>query len=206
MNFSYIVNSLIWSIVGAVLGYQYCKMKVDVNRLKERVKMEDAAESGPGAAAEPPATPGRLAWLHRFSTQQIIGAVVVIMAVMSTGLAAYQSMRLNTISTCLGNYAVDHAHALKARDDVAVQGRQDAREYSLAQDELWLGLLRNAAPAEQQPTPAQRVAQREASLAVLNIYLDSSRTYRAALDAADKARADFPIPVNRCASPDVRDR
>ena len=204
MTLTYVVNSLFYSLIGAVVGYQYCKMKIDLSQLKRQANMDGDTESTSVAASlDNPIQPRRKGFGH-LSTMQIVGAVVVLMAIVSTSMSAYQSTRLNKISGCLADYAADHAAALRARDEVSARSRQDARAYNLASDNLWLGLVRTAGPAGKEMTKAEQVLQREASLRVLDDYLQSSKTYRGALDAVDKARADFPIPVNRCADPSVQ--
>jgi uncharacterized membrane protein YciS (DUF1049 family) len=99
----YILNSLIWSFVGAVVGYKYCKMQLDVNEMKRRLHM---ANNTPSDEASVVPVEGSLEleesrWaLHKPNMQQLIGIIVVIMAVISVSVAVGYSRQLNSVSTC----------------------------------------------------------------------------------------------------------
>jgi hypothetical protein len=203
MNGSYVLNSLIWSFVGGLIGYQYCKMKLDVTRLKRHTHLEDGGEE----SAVPTVEPQRL-WfaLHRPTAQNVIGLVVILMAVISIVSVVLYIRQVNAVSKCLTDYQAAYNNVLRDRDQVSAQSRDSLRGFIIASDGLWKGLVLNAPPPGQESSTAQKEAQRAASLAVLNTYFTGSTKAVAALDAVDQARQKFPLPVNLCGDPSSRNR
>jgi collagen triple helix repeat protein len=191
VNGGYVLNSLIWSLFGGLVGYQYCKMRLEVNQLKRQARVSE----NPERVAEPVATPKRDRFgLHRPSVQQVIGTVVVVMAVFSAAFSYIASQRYSQVSKCLTDYVAAYNQVLTDRDQVSQKSRASLRNYILATDGLWKGLALNAPPSGQQASAAQR----SASLEVLNGYFASSKRVVDALDAVDQARNKFPIPENLC--------
>jgi hypothetical protein len=194
----YVINSLLWSFVGAVIGYKYCKMQLDVNEMKRRLHMaSDSPSNGAPVVpveAEPP-VPEESQWaLHKPNMQQLIGIIVVVMAIVSVSVAVGYSRQLNSVSTCLNGYVNAYNSVLKDRDTFANQSRTSLRDYIVASDDLWAGFLKNA------PAPGETAtsAQRDASIAVLSQYFAKSKIVISALDATSAARLRFPIPDNHC--------
>lgn len=195
----YVLNSLIWSVVGAVIGYRYGKMQMDVNEMKRRLHMSES----PNTPVDPtPAVAKELRWgLHRPSVQQVVGVVVIVMSLVSVSVIFGYTHRLNSVSTCLSNYVSAYNEALKSRDAIASKSRTSLSGFIQSDVDLWLGILKNVpSQAGQQATEAQRAA----SLVVLNNFLAKSRDSIASLDEVGKARQDFPIPDNTCPGSEMR--
>lgn len=202
MNGFYILNSLIYSLIGGVIGYRYCAMTLDIDSMKRRLnEIEDSShpvqvEVDP-LVGNPPPEPDSWWRLHRPTTVQLVGIVVVFMAVASAAASYASSREVRAVNACLNTYVEDTNAALRARDDVAVKYRMGLSGYIDASDKLWMGFLANAPQPGQQATPAQRAA----SIAVLDVFRDSSRTTLAALDLVGQAKLEFPLPDANCASP-----
>lgn len=197
----YVLNSLLWSIAGAVIGYRYGKMQMDVNEMKRRLQMSESSNT----PVDPPpldAPTKELRWgLHRPNVQQVVGVVVIVMSLVSVSVIFGYAHRLNSVSTCLSNYVSAYNEALKSRDEIANKSRTSLSGFIQSDVDLWLGILKNVpAQAGQQATEAQRAA----SLVVLNNFLAKSRDSIASLDEVGKARHDFPIPDNTCPGPEMR--
>lgn len=195
----YVLNSLMWSAVGGVVGYKYCKMQMDIDDLKRQKHMDEVPTFINGEEQPPPVRSSRFG-LHLPSVQQVIGAVVVVLAVITVGISVNSSQKLNAVSNCLASYIDEYNKVLKDRDEVGNQSRDALRDFIIADDALWSGFLENASKPGQSQTPAQR----EAAIATLTRFFGQSKTVVAALDASSQAKQRFPIPDNNCPEPEKR--
>jgi hypothetical protein len=168
-------------------------MQLDVNDMKRRLQMPEDPPVVGTSVSEPEPESSRWA-LHKPNMQQLIGIIVVIMAIVSVSVAVGYSRQLNSVSTCLNGYVNAYNNVLKDRDIFANQSRTSLRDYIVASDDLWAGFLKNA------PSPGSVAtsAQRDASIAVLTQYFEKSKIVISALDATSVARQRFPIPDNHC--------
>ena len=144
--------------------------------------------------SEGPGTVKRRYSLHRPTTQQFLGAAVVVLAVISVILVTYQRTELRSTTACYAQFATSYSEALRARDNDAQRARNDLIEYTVASAALWQGFLTNAPPPGQQSTPEQRAA----SLKVLDRYFASNTNYVASLRAVQEAAKRHPIPAVQC--------
>jgi hypothetical protein len=172
-------------------------MQLDVNEMKRRLHMVSNSPSDEASVVpiEGPLPSEEARWaLHKPNVQQLIGIVVVVMAIISVSVAVGYARQLNSVSTCLNGYVNAYNNVLKERDTFANQSRTSLRDYVIASDDLWAGFLKNA-PAPGESTTS---AQREASIAVLTQYFAKSKVVVSSLDATSEARLRFPIPDNHC--------
>lgn len=193
---AYVLNSLIWSAVGAFAGYHYCRMRLDIAELKRRGNVEETP------LAETDSTPPRWWDLHRPAIQRAVGIVVIIMALISVSSAVAYSRRLNSVSSCLASYVNAYNDVLRDRDNFAEQSRSSLRDFITSDSDLWKSFLANAPATGQTSTPAQR----EASIAALNNFFTKSDKSVKSLDAVSAARNRFPIPENLCPDPSSHNR
>jgi hypothetical protein len=202
VNGFYVLNSLVWSVVGAGVGYRYGAMTRDINNMKRRLRMNETPGVEPIEESTP--TEGRHRFsLHRPNVQQFIGAAVVIMAVISVITVTGYARRLNSVSSCLTNYVTAYNNVLRDRDNFAEQSRTNLRDYIQSDTVLWKAFLANVpSVVGQQPTQAQR----DASITALQDHFVKSDHSVAALDAVSAARAKFPLPENLCHDANARGR
>lgn len=189
----YVLNSLVWSIVGGLVGYRYCKMQMDINELKRQKSMDEIPTYVNGEKHSAPVRASRFD-LHAPSMQQAIGIVVVVLAIITVGFSVNSSQRLNAVSSCLAGYVDSYNRVLKDRDEVSSQSRSALRDFIIADNALWAGFLENASKPGQQQTQAQR----DASIATLTRFFGQAKTVIAALEASSQAKQRFPIPDNNC--------
>jgi hypothetical protein len=197
VNIFYVINSLVWSLVGGLAGFKYGQLYRDNVEIKRRLSMvESELPDTPDAPAPvAPVRPPR--WkvlLHEPSSRQLVGVVVIIMAVLTVISGAFYSHQRNAESNCQTAYFNAYTEALRSRDDLATRSRAGLEAYIAASNDLWLGFLKNAPVAGGQSTDAQRAA----SIAILNDYLAKSRASIADLQEVDRAKQVFPIPANTC--------
>jgi hypothetical protein len=197
MTGAYLFNSLVWSAVGAFVGYHYCRMRLDITELKRRGNMEET----PQTVTDAP--PPRWWDLHRPAIQRVVGIVVVVMALISVSSAVAYSRRLNSVSSCLASYVKAYNNVLADRDNFAEQSRSSLRDFITSDSDLWKTFLANIpTTAGVQPTQAQR----DTSIAALNNFFIKSDRSVQSLDAVSAARNRFPIPENLCPDPSARTR
>lgn len=182
MNMNYVLSSMVWSLVGIVIGDYLGR-----TRMRRKVVMTDS--EGPGTPAK-----RRGLHFHRPNLQQLIGVAVVVLALISVILVTYQRTELRSATSCYAQFATNYSDALRARDADAQRAREDLIEYTLASAALWQGFLASAPPPGQQPTAEQRAA----SLKVLDRYFASNANYVASLRAVQEAAKRHPIPAVQC--------
>lgn len=177
---NYILSSAVWSLVGIVIGDYLGR-----TRIRKKI-MDDKDSDAPGAAKS------HRIQLHKPTMQQIVGAVIVLLALASISLVTYQRTQLKQATACYAQFATDYSDALRARDGDAQRAREDLIAYTVASADLWRGFL--AAAPQGQPTPEQRAA----SLRVLDKYFVSNANYVTSLHAVQEAAKRHPIPANTC--------
>jgi hypothetical protein len=186
----YALQSVLYGAVGIVAGFIVGYIARDTHyRRRSSQPMH-----------EPPAQPvtGWRRYVTRIGFSHILGTLVVALALVSTLLLSQQAARYNRASDCLASYTETYSAVLKERDAVNARGRQDARQLTKAERQMWETVLANAPTAAgQQPTQAQR----DASIEALRRYFASSDAYLAALDRTDQARLQYPVPSNLCPKP-----
>lgn len=189
MSTAYLISSLAWSLIGFVLG----RLTVNVEQIRRSMSTNDEELS----AEQLPPSPRRrrLPVVHKLGAQQIVGMVVVIVALLSILLVAWQNVRLNQSISCQSRFNQVYEDALRASDEVAELALQDAKGLAISNKELWLGLLRNASSDPATPPTA---AQRAASIATLNNFLVDVDAYVVSLEKVIQARVTFVVPDNKC--------
>jgi hypothetical protein len=186
--FGYVLTSLFWSVVGAGVGYRYGAMSRDINAMKEKLRMDN-----PDPTTESPTT--RRHRLGKPSFTQIIGAIAVIMAVVSTIAAATYSHRLNAVSKCLTSYVADYNAVLRDRDTLGDASRNNLREFVSATRDMVVGITKIAPTPGEPPTTAQRGQV----LNLLTHFSDQADATIISLDQSSQARKRYPLPANTCA-------
>lgn len=109
--------------------------------------------------------------ITKLSFERWLGAVIVVMSIVSVVMVAVQTARLSDATECQASYNEAYTKSIQARSDAARKERQ-------AQRTLLVTLL--SGPI----TPEQR--------------RDAFNTYLANLDKADQQREDAAIPNRRC--------
>jgi len=182
----YVLTSAFWSVVGAAVGYRYGSMSRDIKAMKEKLHMD------PEAPAEPITESKH--WLSRPSWTQIAGAVVVLLAVISTISTTIYSHRLNTVSRCLNAYVDNYNAVLRDRDSIGDNSRNNLREFVGATRDMVVGVTKLAPSPGEQPTAEQR----QKGLALLTHFSDQADATIISLDQATQARKQYPLPANTC--------
>lgn len=143
----YVVNSLLWALVGLILGFFMGVLASDIHDIRRHMVVH----------SEPDPAPRRRRPFHPW---RLFGVILVVMSVLSVGASAIQTTRLNRIIECQAAYNDAFAESIRIRADATVQERNYQRD-------LWLAFLRNAprTPGENNP------AGRDASIRALNSYL-----------------------------------
>lgn len=177
---TYAIHSIAWSVLGFAAGFG----------------VRSLADSKRGADM----TIG----LHKPKWQRILGGVLMVMAFLSVVMVAtyshrlnQQTERLNASILCEATFMQDYNNALKIRDEYGTKARQASIEVTVAGEQMWLGLVANAAPPGERPSEEQRAK----SLAVLNTYLAKVRAYVLALEDLNRVQLTYPVPDNGCPKP-----
>lgn len=182
---AYVLNSAFWSAVGAVGGYLFGRMRRDVSELRKRVTMEQSNAPKTAVRGENSS--------HRLTLQQILGLVVVVLALISIGTLRYQNARLSHAQACYVQLAHDTARALQARDVDSQRSRAASIDNNTAISRLVQGFLSNA-----NPSAAPTAEQRQQAITSLATYYKASQTYSAALQALNQSAQAYPIPDAQC--------
>lgn len=157
---AYVVASLAWAVFGFVVGWLLGRSWVALERIDRKILMP-VHENEVGELRRR---------LRRPSGAQVLGAVLVVLAVASVITVTLQTVRLNDVTSCQAEWNDSYQAALRQRADAAATERA-------AQRELLTLML-------QQPT-------RQEARAALHRYLES-------LEDADNEREDARIPKRAC--------
>lgn len=185
MTTSYIINSVLWSAVGGIGGYYFGRMRRDVSELRKRVAMDQS--DAPGAVAQGQRTH------HRPTMQQILGVVVVVLALISIATVRYQNAQLAHAQQCYVQFVHDTAGALQARDADSQRAREANIGYLTAMSSLVQGFLTSA-----NPNSAPTAEQRQEAVASLATFFKANQSYSAALQALNRSAQTYPIPDAHC--------
>lgn len=167
--FVYVVNSLLWAAAGLGLGFVLGRQWRAIHDIRRQFVADPVA-----MAPKPPPRH------RRPKAEQVLGGILVILALLSVTGVAIQTERLNQLISCQAEYNRAFAESIRIRADATIDERNRTKN-------LWLAFLAHAPAKPGEQTPEGR----EASIRALNDYL-------AALDRANAARQIAPIPTNQC--------
>lgn len=197
MSTGYLISSLAWSVVGFLLG----RLTVNVDQIRRKMdadKPDQAVSEGEAVPTDvvvvPESTPvsHSVVSLRRPSWTQILGAVFVVMALITIVGVFVQTHRLNAAIECNNSAYHAYADAFKARDEASVASRANAKAWASSSDVLLSSILLR--PPSVQPTAEERAQIQSA----IGVFQASTKRYIASLDESSRVRAVNPLPAKPC--------
>jgi hypothetical protein len=186
VNYSYVLNSIFWSLFGGGAGYYIGRLRRDVSRIQERVDevSDDDIEPAPAHRRRHRGLLG-----HLEDNYPAVGIVVVVMALATVSLVVYQKLQLDHVTRC---YII----ALQIRDRDTSDSRQFAINYAGSTETMIDNILSTAQPpgSTQQPTPEQRAEV----VTAITTWKNDNHTYRTALQKAQDNARQNPLFTTSC--------
>lgn len=116
--FEYTVSSLIWAGGGLVVGFAFGRLTRTVDRMASNVETitEAVTEGSPTVT-----TPARR---RRPTSEQMVGAIVVLLGLFTAAQSLYQDSATRRVAECTRAYSNGFADALDARSTASAEAQE----------------------------------------------------------------------------------
>lgn len=161
MSATIILSNLVFSIGGFILGFSVARIGQRVDHIEQRVEeVSEVIVDGEKSPVSPPRK-SRLGWT------QILGIVVLVLAVVSTITSAMATIDQRRIASCQAEFNKAYRLAIAERADASSEERKATRT-------MWGVLLNPNSTSDDRRAAATK--------------------YYETLDQGDQARAKNPLP------------